>query len=76
MNYAEMFRPKTNQREVFDYMVRFEKKHAELSGIKGVYPTTGMIMNVFKITKTRAIFYRKMFERKLRITLKAKQRNK
>lgn len=73
---ADTFREKTNQARVFDYMVRFEKRHTEQTGVKGVYPTAWMLREVFGISRQRATFYRMMFERKLNITLRAKSKDK
>jgi len=57
---------KTNKKEVFDYMVRYERFNFRQTGREGVYPGTGVIANVFDITLQRAYQYKKMFEEKLK----------
>ena len=56
---------KTNQKEVFDYIVRYERFHLDRTGKAGIYPTQGIIAFVFEISWTRADQYKRMFNKKL-----------
>ena len=52
--------PKTNQQEVFDYIVKYEKMNKEI-------PTGRLIGRVFGISAERGNQYRKMFINKLNL---------
>lgn len=55
----EMFKPKTNQREVFDWIVRYQKIS------KGEIPRGRLIGRVFNVSAERGNQYRRAFVKKL-----------
>jgi hypothetical protein len=53
---------KTNRKEVFGYILRYEKFNYEQTGTRGVFPRASLIAKTFKISNTRAGQYMKMFK--------------
>lgn len=55
---------KTNTKEVFDYIAKYERSQRKLTGKVGFLPTPTMIGLVFDITKQRGGQYLKKFKKK------------
>lgn len=65
-----IFKKKTTQQEVHDYIVKMERATFEQTGKSGVYPTAGQLQLVFGISNTMVHKYYKAFDEKLKRNLR------
>lgn len=68
-----LFKPKTSQQEVLDYLVRMERAHFRATNKAGIYPTSSQIQLVFGIGRERTRQYLNIFEKKLKTSFRNKR---